>query len=243
MSVHRVVDAAKVTPVQSSVTALRRYPVKSMGGEALGTAELDSRGFVGDRWYAVEDEEGRFASGKNTRRFRRRDPVFHYSAATDLLGQVTVTRGGEHWHVGDPRLDQRLSGEMGTSVRVRPEADVPHQDMGAVSIVSTATVEWCANRWGGNPDPRRLRVNVVVDSDEPFLEEQWVGLDLALGSARLRVVERVPRCRMVDIRQDGAEPGEKWLRFLAKERDMFLAVYAEVTRPGQVSVGDRLRAV
>ena len=48
---------------------------------------------------------------------------------------------------------------------------------------------------------------------------------------------------MVDIRQDGAEPGEKWLRFLAQERAMFLAVYAEVTHPDQVSIRDRVRAV
>lgn len=154
---------------------------------------------------------------------------------------MTVKRGDERWNVGDPRLDQRLSAEMGTAVRVTPEADVPHQDMGAVSIVSTATLEWCAKRWGGNPDPRRLRVNVVVESDEPFVEERWG--DLELGSARLRVVERVPRCRMVDIRQDGVEPGEKWLRPLAQERDMLLAVYAEVIGPGRVSVGDRVRNV
>lgn len=212
-----------------------------MGGEAVGLAELDERGFVGDRWYAVEDDEGRFASGKDSRRFKRRDPVFHYSAHTHPGGQVTVTRGDERWNVGDPRLDQRLSAEMGTAVRVTPEADVPHQDMGAVSIVSTATLEWCAKRWGGNPDPRRLRVNVVVESDEPFVEERWG--DLELGSARLRVVERVPRCRMVDIRQDCVEPGEKWLRPLAQERDMLLAVYAEVIGPGRVSVGDRVRNV
>ena len=136
--------------MQSRVVSLRRYPVKSMGGEALGDVDLDARGLVGDRWHAVEDDEGRFASGKDTRRFRRRDPVFHYSASTDPAGQVTVTRGDQHWCVGDPRLDQRLSG-MGTTVRVTPEADVPHQDMGAVSIVSTATLAWCADRWGGNP--------------------------------------------------------------------------------------------
>lgn len=229
--------------MQNLVTALRRYPVKSMGGEALHRADLDSRGLVGDRWYVVEDEEGRFASGKSTRRFRRRDPVFDYTAATDHESHVTVTRGNQRWRVGDPRLDHRLSEEMGTSVRVRPEVDVPHQDMGAVSLVSTATLQWCADRWGGDPDPRRLRVNVVVGASEPFLEEQWIGLELAVGSARLRVVERTPRCRMVDIAQDGLEPGEKWLKPLAEERDTFLAVYADVTRPGQVGVGDRVRIV
>src|SRR5689334_16379501 len=69
--------------VQISVTALRRYPVKAMGGEPLDLARFDARGLLGDRWYAVEDTEGRFASGKDTRRFRRRDRVFDYGATTD----------------------------------------------------------------------------------------------------------------------------------------------------------------
>lgn len=210
-----------------------------MGGESLDQAELDARGFVGDRWYAVEDDEGRFASGKDTRRFRRRDAVFNYAAHTEPGGGVVVSRGSSRWYAGDHRLDRRLSDEMGTAVRITPEAEVPHQDMGSVSIVSTATLQWCADRWGGNPDPRRLRVNIVVDSDEPFVEERWLDRELELGSTRLRVIERVPRCRMIDIRQDGAEPGTQWLTSLAQERDMSLAVYADVSQPGQITLGDR----
>ena len=107
--------------------------------------------------------------------------------------------------------------------------------------MSTASLQWCAERWGGSPDPRRLRVNVVVDADEPFVEDGWT--DIELGTARLRVVERVPRCRMIDIVQDGAEPGAGWLRPLGRERDLCLAVYADVVRPGHVRLGDRVRAV
>ena len=229
--------------MQNSVMSLRRYPVKSMGGEGLAVAELDARGLVGDRWYAVEDEEGRFASGKDTRRFRRRDTVFGYSALTEPHGQVAVTRHSSRWCVGDPDLDQLLSEEMGTAVRITPEAEVPHQDMGSVSIVSTATLRWCADRWGGSADPKRLRVNIVIEADEPFAEERWLEREVTLGSSRLRVVERVPRCRMIDIQQDGAEPATKWLRPLARERDMSLAVYADVTRPGQIRLGDRAELV
>jgi uncharacterized protein YcbX len=210
-----------------------------MGGESLNQAELDARGLLGDRWYAVEDDEGHFASGKDTRRFRRRDAVFEYAAHTEPGGRVVVTRGNDRWYVGDESLDRRLSDEMGTAVRIAPEADVPHQDMGSVSIVSTATLQWCSDRWGGDPDPRQLRVNVVVDSAEPFVEERWLNRELELGSARLRVIERAPRCRMIDIRQDGAEPGAKWLKRLAQERDMSLAVYADVSQPGQIVLGDR----
>jgi uncharacterized protein YcbX len=88
---------------------------------------------------------------------------------------------------------------MGTRVAVTPERDVPHQDMGAVSLISTATLEWCANRWGIDADPRRLRANVVFAAEEPFVEKQWQGKVLVVGQTRLRVVERVPRCRMIDI--------------------------------------------
>lgn len=214
-----------------------------MAGESLDQARLDTRGVVGDRWYAVEDDDGHFASGKDTGRFRRRDAVFGFAAHTEPDGRVVVTQASHCWCVGDPLLDRHLSEAMGTAVRVTPEADVPHQDMGQVSIISTASLRWCRDRWGGSADPRRLRVNVVVTSDEPFVEEGWVGRELKIGSARVLVTERVPRCRMIDIDQDGAVPGVKWLRPLGRERDMSLAVYADVTHPGVITIGDQPHAM
>src|SRR5687768_2154914 len=82
------------------VASLRRYPVKGMAGEALETVTVDERGLEWDRWYAVVDEQGRFATGKDSRRFRRRDAVLTY-AATGAAGHVEVHRGGEAWTVGD----------------------------------------------------------------------------------------------------------------------------------------------
>ena len=222
------------------VVSLRRYPVKSMAGESLDSALLDCRGVEGDRWYAVEDADGHFASGKNTRRFRRRDQVFSYAAATSRSGDVIVTGGPGKWTVGDPGLDRQLSREMGLDVRVTPEADIPHQDMGSVSLIGTATLDWCANRWGVHADPRRLRVNIVFSSEEPFIEETWVGRTFACPAARLRVVERVPRCRMVDVDQDGATADGRWLKPLAAERDMLLAVYGDVASGGAIRVGDQV---
>ncbi|QIX28449.1 MOSC domain-containing protein [Nocardioides sp. JQ2195] len=221
-----------------SVAALRRYPVKSMGGEALETAVLDARGLKGDRWFAVEDDDGHFASGKNTRRFRRRDQVFSYAATTAPSGEVVVAGPGGEWQVGDAGLDEELSTAMGVRVRIAPEGEVPHQDSGAVSLVGTATLAWCAERWGISVDPRRLRVNLLLDTDEPFVEEQWVGRDIALGDVLLRGVQRLPRCRMVDLDQDGARAEGRLLKPLTRERDMLLAVCADVVRTGVIRVGD-----
>jgi uncharacterized protein YcbX len=232
-------DGGAESSVAFPVTMLRRFPVKAMGGEAVRSVSLDSRGLLGDRWFAVEDDGGHFASGKDTRRFRRRDAVFAYRAGTTPHGVVVVGPTGS-WAVGDPRLDAELSAAMGASVRVAPESDVPHQDAGAVSLVGSASLRWCAERWGIDADPRRLRSNVVVESDEPFIEETWIGHDLHVGSAQLGVVGRVPRCRMIDIAQDGTSPADRWLRPLAAERGINLGVYADVVRPGVVSIGDAI---
>ena len=221
------------------VTSIRRYPVKAMGGEPLQAVDVDARGLVGDRWFAVVDEDGRLAAGKTSRRFRRHDEVFAYAAAT--AGEdVVVTRAGERWTVGDPALDEELGTAFGAPVRVLPEGGVQHQDAGQVSLVGTATLAWCADRWGIDPDPRRLRVNLLVATDEPFVEESWTGSALTVGGAHLRVVQRIDRCRTIDVAQDGAEARGPWLRHLAAERDLFLAVYADVATPGRIEVGDEV---
>ena len=192
----------------STVTALRRYPVKAMGGEELSTVDLDARGIVGDRWFAVTDGDGRLASGKDTRRFRRRDAVFDYAART-VDGRVrigTVEPGGPEWAVDDPALAAELSATIGVPVTVQPERETPHQDAAGLSLVGSATLRWCAERFDDVGDPRRLRANIVVSTDDPFIEESWVGQQVDIGTATIVVTERVVRCRTIDVAQDGVVP-------------------------------------
>ena len=226
----------------STVTALRRYPVKAMGGEELSTVDLDARGIVGDRWFAVTDGDGRLASGKDTRRFRRRDAVFDYAART-VDGRVrigTVEPGGPEWAVDDPALAAELSATIGVPVTVQPERETPHQDAAGLSLVGSATLRWCAERFDDVGDPRRLRANIVVSTDDPFVEESWVGQQVDIGSATIDVTERVVRCRTIDLAQDGVVPRGRWLAGLATDRDVRVAVYAEVVSPGRIRTGDVL---
>jgi len=53
-----------------SVKGIWLFPVKSMQGEQLGTAEFTERGLVGDRAYAIMDSEtGKVAGAKSVRHF------------------------------------------------------------------------------------------------------------------------------------------------------------------------------
>ncbi|MGI8524379.1 MAG: MOSC domain-containing protein [Nocardioides sp.] len=220
-----------------TVAELRRYPVKSMGGESLPTAEIDTRGLVGDRRYAVVDADGRFASGKSTRRFKRRDEIFAYAATTDG-DRVRVTGGDGSWVVGDPALDAALTDAMGAAVHVLPENGVPHFDAGAVSLIGTATLDWCREHFDVDAESRRLRANVVIVTDEPFVEETWIGRGLKLGPVGLTVVERIERCRTIDLAQDGVATTTRWLTALAGPRDLKLGIYADVAQTGTISAGD-----
>ncbi|MDI6102372.1 MOSC N-terminal beta barrel domain-containing protein [Actinoplanes sp. NEAU-A12] len=62
------------------LTEIRRFPVKSMLGELVSAAEVTERGLAGDRAWAVRDPDGKFGSGKNTRRFRRMPGLFGFRA-------------------------------------------------------------------------------------------------------------------------------------------------------------------
>ncbi len=221
------------------VHEIRRYPVKSMAGESLPSVEVDARGLAADRWYAVVDGDGKLSSGKHSNRFRRRDAVFEFASRTTDDGVRVTGRGGE-WRVGDTALDTALTEAMGDPVRVLAEAVTPHQDAGQVSLVGTASLDWCREHLGVDADRRRIRPNLVVDTSEPFVEETWRGL-LTVGGARLRAVERIPRCRMVDIAQEGLPPEPGWLKALTTSRDMSLGVYLDVVGPGTVRVGDEVR--
>ncbi|HEY8492724.1 MAG TPA: MOSC domain-containing protein [Myxococcota bacterium] len=91
-------------------------------------------------------------------------------------------------------------------------------------------------------DVRRFRPNLVIaGTDEGFPEQGWIGRRLAVGTAELEVLVGCPRCVMIthpfaDLPRD---PG--LLRTVVKEANQNVGVYARVTKPGRVAVGDPVR--
>lgn len=215
-----------------------RFPVKALAGEQLATANVDGRGLVGDRWFAIHTDDGRLACGKDGRRFRQHDEVFDFSARTETDGGVVVSGRGGRWSVGDPELQQALSAATGAPMRVLAEGSAPHHDAMPVSIIGTASLDWCARELGVDAIPNRLRVNLVVETEEPFIEETWLGSRLTVGGVVLDVVRRNTRCRVIDLDQNGAGSTTRWLKPLGQHREARIAVYAVVAQPGQLSRGD-----
>ena len=89
----------------------------------------------------------------------------------------------------------------------------------------------------------RFRPSIVVDTGEMdgHPEFDWVGRGIEIGDAVLRVEGPCPRCVMVthavssDIPQD-----RRILRHVVRDLDQNVGVYATVSKPGRITVGDEL---
>lgn len=236
-------DAAEVRYVVSvgHVSQLWRYPIKSLVGEQLDAAEVDARGMTGDRLWSVRDSDGKFGSGKTTRRFRRMDGLLTLSATYDGDVPVITFPDARRMRGDDGTVDKALTAQVGRPVSLEREEDVSHFDEGPIHLITTASLLHLAHARGAAVDPRRLRPNVLLDTGQHvgFLEDEWIGRLLAIGEqVVLSIRTSMTRCVMVELPQVELGEDSGLLQTIGDLNDLRLGVVADVVRTGAISDGD-----
>ena len=203
------------------ISALWRYPVKSLQGQRLRSATVVSTGIVGDRGWGVRDiASGAVLSAK-------RDPRLLLARAETVGEGVVVTVPG-HAPVTGAAGDELLSGWVARAVRLdRAGGDFAFVDEAHLHLFAAAEL--------GTWDPRRFRANVVVTGMDDL--DDLVGERLRLGSVVVEVDKRTKRCAMPTMAQPGIAKDSGVLRTLARQRDLRLGIYARVISPGRLEVG------
>jgi len=222
------------------VVGLFRYPVKSMGAEALDSIDVGWNGLAGDRrWAFVRD--GLVRSGFPWLTIRELPEMWHYQPRLvepdqpELSATVVRTPTGEEIDVVEPALAVRL----GEGVRVIKQGRGIFDTM-PLSVITTQTISALSSMIGSELDARRFRPNILVEAtgNEAFPEDQWVGEVLSMGGMKMRVDKRDKRCVMVNVDPDTAQRDPEILRAIARERQACLGVYGSTVRPGRITVGD-----
>lgn len=223
-----------------TIAEIRRYPIKSLLGERLTTAEVGGRGLTGDRSWAVVDADGKLGSGKSTRRFRRMPGLFEMRGHGGDRVPTVELPDGRRFAADDPAGHRAVSGLLGRPVTLAPEADVEHHDEGPVSVITTAALRHLHDLLGEPVAATRFRANLLVDvpgSDRP--EDRWLDRLLHVGDeVVLRPRRRLTRCVMIDMAQEGEPEHGHLLTTLAAHHGMTFGVWADVVRAGRMSVGD-----
>lgn len=231
------------TPV-GRVVGLWRYPVKSMGAEALEQVDVSWHGFAGDRrWAFVRNDATN--SGFPWLTLRERGDMRHYApsfvdpARPDKSLTVVRTPAGNLLDVTDPALAQELY--PGGARPIKYDRGV--FDTFPLSLITTRTIDRLAQTVGMPLEVQRFRPNILVEANEgeDFPEDRWVGRVLRVGSLRMRIDKRDGRCVVITIDPVTTVRTPAILRTVASERQGCLGIYGTTVEPGCIALDDVVR--
>jgi uncharacterized protein YcbX len=245
---------------------LYRYPVKGLTAEALDAAEVEAGGCIPwDRAFALAQGDAGFDAAqpqwlqkanfmcqmKNARiaaLFSFFEPRTGMLAIRAPDGAAVVENALTE--AGRERIGAFLAGYMGEEARGAPRfLHVPghsfcDQRRKVVSLINLASLRDYEKKVGARRHRRRFRANVWFSGAPAWSERDWVGQQLQVGGAVLRVTRQITRCAATQVNPETAErdvdPLEELRRLYGHVE---LGVHAEVIEGGRFAVGDAIETL
>jgi uncharacterized protein len=227
------------------ISAIYRYPVKSMAGDLLDVARLSWHGIEGDRRFAFRrliDKTGfPWLTASKLPQLLLYKPFGHDSNTAELPTHVR-TPDGKEYELRSTELREEVSSRYGSEVELM---NFKHGifDEGCISIISLGTVRGVERESGRDLDLRRFRPNIVIETEnaEQFEEDRCVGRTLLFGEGSsapaLAVTMRDERCVMVNFDPDTAAIDSGVMKAIVRMNENYAGVYGTVVRTGELRVG------
>ena len=245
----------------ATIRAIYRYPVKGLSAERVPLAALAAgETLLGDRRYAIENgpsgfdaaapsclPKQRFLMLMKNERLARLDTSFEDASRTLVIREDgrEAARGDLGTGQGRAAIEAFFAAFMSDELRGPPKvlearghsfSDVARKVVSIINLDSVATI---AEFVGRPVDPLRFRGNLYVEGWPAFGELALVGREIAIGSARGRIVKRIVRCAATNV-----EPG-RGIRDLDIPKSLMqtlghsdCGIYAEIIAAGQAKAGD-----
>ena len=229
------------------VEALFRYPVKSMAGERLESANLGWHGLDGDRRLAFRRLDDRSGFPWLTAGKLPDLVLFAPQPSEDGADLPTYVRtpDGQDLTVFGDALAAEVARRHGAPVQMTHFKHGIFDDA-SISVIASATVDEIARLADQTPDVRRFRPNIVVRllRPVPFQEDEWLGGVLSFGEAddapAIAVTTHDVRCSMVNLDPDSATPNPEVLKAVVRANQNNAGIYGVVTRIGRLVVGQTI---
>lgn len=250
-----------------SVRRIYRYPVKGLSAEPLSRIALQPReGLPQDRRFALARAETRFDPENPEWLPKTQFVMLARDEKLALLqtrfdaadGSLTIRNNGstlEQARIGDAGGRRRieaffaefLSGDLTGPPRLveapghtftdasRKPGSTTYKYVSLLNLESIAALEKVL---GTSVDPTRFRANIYFDGIPAWTELDWVGQELLLSDARLKIVSPTVRCAATTV---NPATGERDLDIPRALKQAFghihMGVYAEVTEAGEIGEG------
>ena len=228
------------------ISAIFRYPIKSMAGTRLESAQIGWHGVEGDRRLAFRRlaDRGAFPwlSASRLPELLLYEPIGRQDTTGEPLPTHIRTPDGREYGLTDEALLKEIA--------TRHRADVELMQLGhgifdeaGVSAITLGTIGGIGREAGHDLDIRRFRPNLVIDTNaaQPFEEDRWVGKILEFGAEgtgpAISVTMRDKRCVMIDLDPDTAKANADLMKTVIRMNENYAGVYGTVVRTGELRVG------
>jgi len=249
---------------------LYRYPVKGLTAEALEAAEVDTGGCIPwDRAFALAQGDAGFDAAAPTWLQKSNFMCHARNAKIAALASVFEPRDGTLTirapdgsfvaanalsEAGRAKitvfLNEFLGDEARSTARNAPAFHyVPgysfcDQREKVVSLINMASLHDYEAKVGARRHRRRFRANVWFSGAAPWTERDWVGQQIQLGGAVLRIVKGIVRCPATEVNpvtaQRDADPVVELRRLYGHAE---LGVHAKVIEGGRFALGDSIEVL
>jgi uncharacterized protein YcbX len=208
------------------VAQLWRYPVKSLGAEPLGSAQLTADGIAGDRIVHVHDDRGPLTG-------RSRHGLLTVPADTGPDGVPRIA--GHPWTAVE--ATRIIQAHAGPDAHLAAYTGRERFDVLELLVATDGAVGALGH------DVRRLRPNLLVSGVPADAEATWPGHALAIGDVLIGVHSVRARCVVTAIDPDTGQRDVDVLRRIRQEFGGKLALNCWVIRPGPVHQGEPVHLV
>ncbi len=244
------------------VAQLWRHPIKGHGHEALDKVSLEEGSTLPfDRCWAVAHETSQIdwdaaPAWQRCGNFIRTDKVPALMALRASFDEKSRAVTLSHPELEDltfcpdDKTDRNAFlvwiSPLYPENRARPKAlywaggrGLTDSAFASVSLNSLSSLKELSAAAGRDVSPLRFRGNIWIDDVEPFKELDWVGKEIAVGTTRLRIVERTERCMATTANPETGQRDIPMLDMLEKNfGHLDFGVRAEVVQSGEVAIGD-----
>ena len=259
--------AEEIGGAAATIARIYRYPVKGLSADPLQRISLAAgRCLPQDRRFAIalpttdfDPERPEWLSKRHFIMLMRDEKLAELQTRFDAeTGVLAVERNGT------PMLEASLTApeERGTAgafftkfldgivegplrvvearghafadARPKPNASTDQY----VSLINLASIARLEAAIGAPVDPMRFRANVYFEGPPAWRELDWIGSELLIGEARLRVISPITRCAATQVNPQTAERDLDIVGALQRGfGHNLMGIYAEVVRAADIAIG------
>jgi len=249
-------------PMTITVAKICRYPVKGLTPEPLDAVELATgKGLPDDRRFAIAlgstPVDGATVSWMPKSSFLTL--VKHEKLAAlrtrfdGTTGALVIERNGRSvargiitGRLGRAVIEEFFDAYMGAEARGRLKlVEAAHGEVLSdcrapmVSIINLASVKDLERVTAAPVNPLRFRGNFFIEGADAWSEFGWIGNEITVGNARLKIEERIGRCAATNVDPEKAVRDLNIPASLQRGfRHADMGVYATVVGGGRVAAGD-----